>query len=95
MIGLGVSAIVPLAWGSAAKTESAAPGRAIAAVATSGYLGFLVGPILVGTLTTVIGLAPAVLVAGAQAVVVALRAPSLRAPAGCSALRGGNTAPQG
>ena len=95
VIGLGVSAIVPLAWSSAAKTESAAPGRAIAAVATSGYLGFLVGPILVGTLAAVIGLAPAVLVAGAQAVVVALLAPSLRAPAGCSALRGGNIAPQG
>lgn len=48
VVGLGVSAIVPLAWSSAAQKEPASPGRAIAAVATCGYLGFLVGPVLVG-----------------------------------------------
>lgn len=78
VVGLGISAIVPLAWSAAARLEADAPGRAIAAVATCGYLGFLVGPILVGALATAIGLAPAVLVAGALAVVVAGLAPALR-----------------
>ncbi|RZT87786.1 putative MFS family arabinose efflux permease [Pseudonocardia sediminis] len=78
VVGLGVSAIVPLAWSSAAQKEPAAPGRAIAAVATCGYLGFLVGPVLVGALAGAIGLAPAVLVAGLLALVVVLSAPSLR-----------------
>lgn len=81
VIGVGVSAIVPLAWSSAARKDPTAPGRAIAAVATCGYLGFLVGPILVGALATAIGLAPAVLVAGALALVVLLLAPALRVPA--------------
>lgn len=81
IIGIGVSAIVPLARSSAAGKQPEAPGRAIAAVATCGYLGFLVGPILVGALATTIGLPPAVLVAGALAVVVIALAPSLRVPA--------------
>lgn len=79
--GLGLSAIVPLAWSSAARTEPAAPGRAIAAVATCGYLGFLVVPVLVGALASVVGLAPAVLVAGALTILVVFLAPSLRVPA--------------
>jgi hypothetical protein len=36
VIGLGVSAVVPLAWSSAARKEAEVPGRAIA---TCGYLG--------------------------------------------------------
>lgn len=81
VIGLGVSAIVPLAWSSAARQEPAAPGRAIAAVATCGYFGFLVGPVLVGALATAVGLGPAVLAAGALTLVVLVLAPSLRVPA--------------
>ena len=42
VIGLGVSAVVPLAWSSAARKEAEVPGRAIA---TCGYLGFLVCPV--------------------------------------------------
>jgi MFS family permease len=81
VIGLGVAAIVPVAWSVAAQKEPHAPGRAIAAVATCGYLGFLVGPVLVGALASAIGLAGAVAVAGAAALVVLLLAPSLRVAA--------------
>jgi MFS family permease len=81
VIGLGVAAIVPVAWSVAAQKEPHAPGRAIAAVATCGYLGFLVGPVLVGVLASAIGLAGAVAVAGAAALVVLLLAPSLRVAA--------------
>jgi MFS family permease len=78
VVGLGVAAVVPVAWSVAAKKEPTAPGRAIAAVATCGYLGFLVGPVLVGALASAIGLRAGVAVAGAVTVVVFLLAPSLR-----------------
>jgi MFS family permease len=78
VVGLGVAAIVPVAWSVAAQKEPAAPGRAIAAVATCGYLGFLVGPVLVGALASAIGLHAAVAAAGAVTVVVFLLAPALR-----------------
>jgi MFS family permease len=81
VVGLGAAAIVPVAWSVAAQKEPAAPGRAIAAVATCGYLGFLVGPVLVGALASAIGLAGAVAAAGASALVVFLLAPSLRVAA--------------
>jgi MFS family permease len=78
VVGLGVSAVVPLAWSSAANKRPDAPARAIAAVATCGYLGFLVGPVLVGALSTAIGLAAAVLVAGSASILVLALAPALR-----------------
>ncbi|WP_246633089.1 MFS transporter [Pseudonocardia nigra] len=81
VIGLGVAAIVPLAWSSAGRQEPTAPGRAIAAVATCGYLGFLVCPVLVGALAGVLGLRWAVALVGALVVVVYLLAPALRLPA--------------
>jgi MFS family permease len=81
VVGLGVAAVVPVAWSVAAQKEPHAPGRAIAAVATCGYLGFLVGPVLVGALASAIGLGGAVAVAGATSLAVLLLAPSLRVTA--------------
>lgn len=78
VVGLGVAAIVPVAWSVAAQKEQRAPGRAIAAVATCGYLGFLVGPVLVGALASAIGLSAAVAAAGAASLAVLLLAPALR-----------------
>ena len=94
VIGLGVSAVVPVAWSSAATMQPGAPGRAIAAVATLGYLGFLVGPILVGALAATIGLAPAVLVVGSLAAVVVFLAPSLRAGPVVDPAAGGGQRPK-
>lgn len=56
VIGLGVSGIVPVAWSVTGRTQPDAPGRAIAAVAACGYLGFLTGPVLIGALTGAVGL---------------------------------------
>ncbi|MHA6626651.1 MFS transporter [Pseudonocardia sichuanensis] len=81
VVGLGVSAVVPVAWSVAARKEPEAPGRAIAAVATCGYLGFLVGPVLVGALASAVGLRGAVLAVGVVMVLVLLLAPALRLPA--------------
>lgn len=80
LIGLGVSPIVPLAWSAASRKQPESPGRALATVATCGYLGFLAGPVLVGGLATQTGLPLAVAVAGATVTIVYLLAPTLRVP---------------
>ena len=47
-LGLGLSILVPLAFGAAGRAPGMAPGAAIAAVATVGYFGFLVAPPTLG-----------------------------------------------
>lgn len=81
LIGLGVSGIVPLAWSSAGQRQPEAPGKALAAVATCGYLGFLVGPVLVGSVAGVVGLPVAFGALALAAVAVHLLARTM-APAG-------------
>jgi predicted MFS family arabinose efflux permease len=77
VIGLGLAAIVPLAWSSAARKQPDNPGRAISAIATCGYLGFLVGPVLVGPLAAAFGYRLALACAGALVVIVLFLAPAL------------------
>jgi MFS family permease len=61
-VGLGLSNTVPVLFGAAGRMPGAQPGAAIAATASVGYVGFLVGPPLIGlvaqlsTLGTALGL---------------------------------------
>jgi len=48
LVGMGVSSVVPLVYGEAGKSTTMSPGVALAAVSTIGFLGFLVGPPLIG-----------------------------------------------
>lgn len=80
VVGLGVAAIVPLAWSVAGRRASEAPGPAIAAVATCGYAGFLAGPVLVGGLASAVGLSVAIGLVGALVVTVFVLAGRLRVP---------------
>lgn len=48
LVGCGVSAVVPLAFSEAGKSQSMNPSSAIAAVSTIGFFGFLIGPPLIG-----------------------------------------------
>lgn len=48
LVGAGVSAVVPMVFSEAGKTRSMSPSGAIAAVSTIGFLGFLIGPPLIG-----------------------------------------------
>jgi len=48
LVGAGVSSVVPLVYGAAGKSKVLSPGVALAAVSTIGFLGFLVGPPLIG-----------------------------------------------
>lgn len=48
MVGIGVSSVVPLVLALAGKSKTLPPGIAIAAVSTVGFLGFLIGPPMIG-----------------------------------------------
>ena len=48
LTGFGLSSVVPLTYGLAGKSGRMSAGMAIAAVSTVGYLGFLVGPPVIG-----------------------------------------------
>ncbi|MEO7802738.1 MAG: MFS transporter [Ginsengibacter sp.] len=48
MVGMGVSSVVPLAYGEAGRSSTMSPGAALAAVSTIGFLGFLIGPPMIG-----------------------------------------------
>ena len=48
LVGFGVSSIVPLCYSLAGKSKTVHPGVAVAAVSTIGFLGFLLGPPLIG-----------------------------------------------
>jgi len=48
--GAGLANIIPLLFGAAGNFPGISPGEGIAGVATIGYMGFLVGPPLIGTI---------------------------------------------
>jgi len=48
LVGMGVSSVVPIAYALAGKTHKMATGAAIASVSSIGFLGFLMGPPLIG-----------------------------------------------
>ena len=48
LVGFGVSSVVPLVYSAAGKTKTMSAGMAITAVSTIGFIGFLIGPPLVG-----------------------------------------------
>ncbi|MFZ1430599.1 MAG: hypothetical protein WAS21_28000, partial [Geminicoccaceae bacterium] len=62
--GLGLANTVPVLFGAAGRLPGQQPGAAIAATASIGYLGFLVGPPLIGfaAQATTLGLALGILV---------------------------------
>jgi MFS family permease len=48
LIGIGVSPVIPLIFSVAGKSTALAPGMAIAAVSTLGFVGLLIGPPMIG-----------------------------------------------
>ncbi|GAC1311232.1 MAG: MFS transporter [Mucilaginibacter sp.] len=48
LVGTGVSSVVPMVYSAAGKSKTMSPGVALAAVSTIGFVGFLVGPPLIG-----------------------------------------------
>jgi hypothetical protein len=50
LVGLGVSSVVPLVYSAAGKSKTMSPGIALAAISSIGFIGFLMGPPLIGTI---------------------------------------------
>lgn len=48
LVGFGVSSVVPLVYSAAGKSKTMSPGMALAAVSTISFMGFLVGPPVIG-----------------------------------------------
>ncbi len=48
LVGIGTSSVVPMVYSLAAKSKTMLPGVALAAVSSIGFLGFLIGPPVIG-----------------------------------------------
>ncbi len=56
MVGFGVSSVVPIVYGLASKSETMSTSAALAAVSSISFLGFLLGPPLIGFISQLSGL---------------------------------------
>lgn len=48
LAGLGYSVVVPILYSASAKIDGVSPSSGIASVASAGYVGMLIGPVLIG-----------------------------------------------
>jgi predicted MFS family arabinose efflux permease len=77
-LGAGLSCIVPQVFTAAGSRDPERAGQAIARVASLGFLGFIIGPILIGGLAELVGLPAALAVPVVLVLAVASAAPALR-----------------
>jgi predicted MFS family arabinose efflux permease len=77
-LGAGLSCIAPQVFAAAGSRDPGVAGRAIARVAGLGFLGFVVGPVVIGFTARLVGLPYALLVPAVLALFVALCAPAIR-----------------
>jgi MFS family permease len=80
IVGLGLGPVVPLAFRSAGWTDRPGHPSALPIVVTAGYVGSIVGPLLVGFIADAAGLRVAFLVAVVACAVAALAAGATRDP---------------
>ncbi|MEU8277096.1 MFS transporter [Microbispora bryophytorum] len=78
LFGAGLSCIIPQVFSATGHRDPAQSGRALAAVASLGYTGFLAGPVLIGGLAEAVTLPHALLVPAVLALFVAFTAPVMR-----------------
>jgi len=73
LVGVGVCSVVPMIYSAAGKSKNTSPGVAITIVSTIGFVGFLVGPPVIGFIASLATLrASFLLIALMGASVVAL-----------------------
>jgi MFS family permease len=77
-LGAGLAAVIPVVFRAAGSTPGMSPGMALAAVSSTGYLGFVAGPPMIGSLAEAIGLPTALVLLVVLGVVVAALARSAR-----------------
>jgi fucose permease len=74
LVGLGISNIIPILFSAAGRLEGVQAGTALAAVATTGYCGFLAGPPLIGLAAEITSLPVALGIVSASCALIALGA---------------------
>ena len=79
LVGLGVSSIVPTVYSSAGKNPKVSPGMALAMVSSVSYLGFLMGPPLIGYISALSNLRYSYAVIGCFGLLVTFLAAKVRA----------------
>jgi MFS family permease len=77
-LGAGMSGVVPIVFRASGRVPGMAAGVGLAAVSSTGYLGFLVGPPTIGGIAALTGLPTALIVLVALAAVVTALAPTTR-----------------
>ncbi len=80
LVGLGIANVIPVLFSAAARAPGVDAGRGLAAVATTGYLGFLSGPPLIGIVAEGAGLAVGLGLVSAACAVVAAAAAAVPEP---------------
>jgi MFS family permease len=80
VVGLALSAVVPIAFSAAGDLAPERAGAAISVVTTLGYGGFLLGPVIVGGLAEVLGLRVALSVIAVSGLLIFTLALRLKAP---------------
>ena len=78
LVGLGFAAIFPVILSTAARTPGLSPSVAIAAMATTGYFGFLAGPPIIGLAAEVTSLRGSLSIVAVLSLVVAMMAGATR-----------------
>jgi fucose permease len=56
LVGLGIANVIPILFSAAGRVPGTEPGAALAAVGTTGYVGFLAGPPVIGLAADATGL---------------------------------------
>jgi MFS family permease len=79
MVGLGVSSIVPSVYSAAGKHPTIAPGIALATVSSVSFLGFLMGPPLIGYISAAAGLRYSFAVIGVFGICITLIVSKIKA----------------
>jgi MFS family permease len=79
MVGLGVSSIVPSVYSSAGRQGKVAPGIALATVSSVSFLGFLMGPPLIGYISAAAGLRYSFAVIGIFGICITLLVSKIKA----------------
>jgi MFS family permease len=77
-LGAGMSGVVPIVFRASGQVPGMAAGIGLAAVSSTGYTGFLVGPPTIGGLAELFGLPTALVALVVLGAVVALLAPTTR-----------------
>jgi MFS family permease len=81
LLGLGLAAVVPIAFAAAGAMDPRATGRLVGRVATIGYVGSVAGPIMIGWLAEATSLRTALGLVVVLALVIAASARAAASPA--------------